>query len=52
MYTYQVVEKPKHGAAARIKCLPSSWRTLGRSLGRKNRASVARTGKNTAGSRD
>ena len=42
MYTYQVVEKPKHRAAARIKCLPSSWRTLGRSLGRKNRASVAR----------
>ena len=42
MYALQVVEKPKNRAGARIKCLPSSWRTLGRSLGRKNRASVAR----------
>lgn len=42
MLTLQVVEKARHRAAARVKCLPSSWRTLGRSLGRKNRAAVAR----------
>ena len=36
------MEKPLRRAAPSVRCLPSSLKTLGRSLGKKNRAAFAR----------
>ena len=38
---FQIVEKPQR-AAPSVRCLPSAWKTIGRTLGKKNRASFAR----------